>query len=73
MANTTADKLQAALNSKEEIRLAIQSKGVECGIGVPLAEYPSKVRSIRHVLEFEIVGYVAPFRLVGTVEEENRE
>ena len=46
MANTTEDKLRAALASKESIREAIESKGVECGADVPLSAYPDAIRRI---------------------------
>lgn len=43
---TTAQKLQAIKNSKEDIRQAIISKDVECATTVPLDEYGDKIRSI---------------------------
>ena len=46
MANTTEDKLRAALASKEGIRQAIESRGVECGADVPLSAYSEKIRQI---------------------------
>lgn len=46
MAKTTSDKLSAVLNSKENIRAAIESQGVPCGKDVPLSLYPEKILSI---------------------------
>lgn len=46
MAGTTSDKLQGILNSKEDIRKAINEKGVTCGTGVALSEYAEKIRAI---------------------------
>ena len=43
---TTAQKLQAILDSKEDIRQAINEKDVECSTAVPLDEYGDKIRSI---------------------------
>ena len=43
---TTAQKLQAIKDSKEDIRQAIISKDVECATTVPLDEYGDKIRSI---------------------------
>ena len=42
---TTADKLQAILNSKADIKSAIESKNVVVG-DAPLDEYADKIRSI---------------------------
>lgn len=42
---TTAEKLQAILNSKADIKSAIESKNVEVG-DAPLDEYADKIRSI---------------------------
>lgn len=47
MAGTTADKLQGALSSKENIRTAIEAKGVSCGTDVPFADYGNKILSIQ--------------------------
>lgn len=46
MAGTTSDKLLAILNSKREIRSAIESKGVQCGSDVPLSGYAEKILAI---------------------------
>lgn len=46
MAETTSDKLLAALVSKESIRSAIESKGVECGNDVPFSRFAEKILSI---------------------------
>jgi hypothetical protein len=43
---TTADKLNGIVSSKEAIRQAIVSKGVDCDTTVPLAEYAGKIGSI---------------------------
>ena len=43
---TTSQKLQAILDSKEDIRQAINEKDVECSTAVPLDEYGDKIRSI---------------------------
>lgn len=43
---TTADKLQAVVTSKEEIRLAIAGKGVSIPEETTLAEYPAKITAI---------------------------
>ena len=43
---TTAQKLQAIKDSKEDIRQAIIEKDVECPTTVPLDEYGDKIRSI---------------------------
>ena len=42
---STANKLQAILNSKAAIKAAIEAKGVE-DVGDVLADYPSKIASI---------------------------
>ena len=42
---TTAQKLQAILDSKADIKSAIESKDVEVG-NAPLDEYGDKIRSI---------------------------
>lgn len=47
MAGTTSSKLQGILNSKEDIRKAIVSKGVSCDENVALSSYASKIRSIQ--------------------------
>ena len=47
MATTTEDKLRMAFDSKEDIRNAIETKGVECGTDVPLSHYGDKIRSIK--------------------------
>lgn len=46
MAGTTSDKLQGILNSKEDIRKAINEKGVSCEKTVPLSKYANKIKSI---------------------------
>lgn len=46
MAETTSDKLQGILNSKEAIRAAIEYKGVSCEKTVPLSQYANKIKSI---------------------------
>lgn len=46
MAETTSDKLQGILNSKEAIRKAINEKGVECDKSVLLSKYAEKIRAI---------------------------
>ena len=46
MGNTTADKLSAALLSKERIREAIEGAGVSCPSSVPFSEYGDKIKSI---------------------------
>lgn len=46
MAETTSDKLQGILNSKEAIRQAIKYKGVSCEKTVPLSHYANKIKSI---------------------------
>ena len=43
---TTAQKLQAALNSKAAIKTAIEDMGVT-DVGDVLANYPDKIRSIK--------------------------
>jgi hypothetical protein len=45
--NTTAEKLQAILSSKEDIRQAINEKGIEVDTTVPLAEYADKIMDIQ--------------------------
>lgn len=47
MASTTEDKLRLAFSSKEDIRNAINTKGVECGTDVPFSHYGDKIRSIK--------------------------
>ena len=47
MATTIEDKLRLAFASKEDIRNAIESKGVECQTDVPLSHYGDKIRAIR--------------------------
>ena len=46
MANTTADKLQGVLDSKEAIRTAINNKGVTVETTDPLSSYANKISSI---------------------------
>lgn len=58
MANTTEDKLRAALGSKEGIRKAIESKGVECGADVPLSAYPTRINQIQHLKGLKLKGMV---------------
>ena len=43
---TTAEKLQAIINSKEAIRQAIVDKGISCDNTVPLDEYATKIGDI---------------------------
>ena len=43
---TTAEKLQAILNSKEAIRLAIVDKGVSVPEETILSQYPTKISEI---------------------------
>ena len=71
MANTTADKLAAALLSKQEIRRAIESKDVECGADVPLSAYPNKVRQIQHLKGLKLPGTVVSDLVFGTVFKKN--
>lgn len=47
MAGTTSDKLQGILNSKEDIRKAINEKGITCSKDVALSKYAEKIRSIK--------------------------
>lgn len=47
MAKTTEDKLRLALSSKEDIRNAIETKGVRCDTDVPFAQYGDKIRLIK--------------------------
>ena len=47
MAKTTEDRLRLALTSKEDIRNAIETKGVRCGTDVPFSQYGDKIRSIK--------------------------
>lgn len=58
MANTTEDKLRAALVSKEGIRKAIESKGIECGADVPLSAYPKRINQIQHLKGLKLRGTV---------------
>lgn len=46
MAGTTGDKLQGILNSKEDIRKAINEKGVKCDTSVVFSRYAEKIRAI---------------------------
>lgn len=46
MAGTTSDKLQGILNSKEDIRKAINEKGVKCDTSVVFSRYAEKIRAI---------------------------
>lgn len=46
MAGTTSDKLQGILNSKEDIRKAINEKGVKCDTSVVFSKYAEKIRAI---------------------------
>lgn len=71
MANTTEDKLRAALGSKEGIRRAIESKGVECGADVPLSAYPSRINQIQHLRGLRIRGVVIPLVLGKVVCGDN--
>ena len=69
MANTTEDKLRAALTSKEGIRQAIESKGVECGTDVPFSAYRSKIEQLRAVRGLKMRGrFGRPF-VCGTIAE----
>ena len=43
---TTAQKLSKILDTKEEIRQAINDMGVECDTDIIFAEYPDKIRQI---------------------------
>ena len=43
---TTAEKLQAALDSKDAIKTAIENKGVDVG-NAPLSEYADKIKLIK--------------------------
>lgn len=65
MAGTTAQKLRAALTSKEGIRQAIETKGVPCGTDVPFADYGSKILSIKS--GGDIYGPVGPGGSIGGV------
>lgn len=47
MASTTEDKLRLAISSKEDIRQAIEDKGVKCSTDVPFSRYGDKIRSIK--------------------------
>ena len=47
MAGTTSDKLQGILNSKEDIRKAINEKGITCSKDVALSKYAEKIRAIK--------------------------
>lgn len=69
MANTTEDKLRAALLSKEGIRNAIESKGVECGTDVPLSAYPDKITTIQHLKGLKLKGTVIQNLVSGVIEE----
>lgn len=44
--STIADKLNLLKNTKENIRLAINEKGVACGTDVSFSSYPSKIMQI---------------------------
>ena len=65
MANTTEDKLRAALVSKEGIRKAIESKGVECGADVPLSAYPSRINQIQHLEGLKLKGTLVDTSVSG--------
>ena len=65
MANTTEDKLRAALGSKEGIRKAIESKGVECGADVPLSAYPSRINQIQHLKGLKLKGTLVDTSVSG--------
>ena len=67
MANTTEDKLRAALLSKEGIRNAIESKGVECGADVPLSAYPDKIRTICVLKGLKLNGTIISDSLSGVL------
>ena len=56
MAKTTEDKLRALLTSKENIRKAIESKGVECGTDVPLSHYCNKIQQIQNFKGLRLKG-----------------
>jgi len=43
---TITEKLADIVNSKETIRQAIESQGVEVGSGVPLSQYSNKISQI---------------------------
>jgi len=43
---TIAEKLEDIINSKEQIRQAIETQGVEVGSGVPLSQYGAKIGEI---------------------------
>ena len=47
MAHTTEDKFRLAFSSKEDIRNAIEEKGVECGADVPFSHYGNRIRAIK--------------------------
>ena len=74
MAKTTSDKLQAILDSKEDIRQAINEKGVNCGTSDTLASYADKIRSIKS--GFSGFGMIIPGTIVtyltGVFEAETR-
>lgn len=58
---TTADKLEAAIRSKEDIRLALEQQGVDCDKAVPFSQYGNKVREIKKgtiILGMEVPGTV---------------
>ena len=65
MAGTTSDKLQGILNSKEDIRKAINEKGVSCEKTVPLSKYANKIKSISSGIGLKIPGTVYSYA-VGT-------
>ena len=67
MANTTEDKLRAALLSKEGIRQAIEKKGVECGTDVPFSAYPSKIDEIQHLKGLRLNGTVLSDLVFGVL------
>lgn len=69
MANTTEDKLRAALVSKEGIRNAIESRGVECGADVLLSAYPNKIRTIQHLKGLKLNGTAILELTSGAVTE----
>ena len=81
MAGTTADKLRAALASKESIRSAIEVKGVQCGSETPFADYGNKILSIQSGGDIHgevrpggnIFGSAVDIAGVGRYSEETRE
>ena len=75
MAGTTADKLEAALRSKERVREAIEEKGIPCGADVPFSQYGNKIRSLGggglmcgriEVGSYRIPGVHIPISYIGT-------